>query len=625
MFDKHLNNYALIIGVQEYRAFDPGGGSDVAGALNDARAMVHECLAMGFSSERIRVLTSPVLSASDVAAVGAGAGIAFAEATRANIEEGLRWLYRSLSCEEPAAGLASFSGHGLMSPGLALAPADFDGSQESLVLVADVRRGFGDGKAARALTVLLDCCHAQGNAEGTKSIAARLAALAKGLPGGAIPERVLAACETGQVSVASRFGGQMQGAFTWAATSVLGQWKTKVEERVARVDVSYGELRERIGALLGALSFEQAPVLAGPVGVAKLPFLYPGRRGALGETTEDPNAERPDRQLEPSKVTISAVYTDGQENGSFGEIYATGSNQITLRGKAARTNTEYWYLQCEPLETNMPMPIPIESLSTSLTRVNKLKFTSVDLTSSGSYKPKFVAPLLCSQTSSWTKPSGLVRDGKKRLFFEGKDPNNDKNTIYLQFILDAYDIITKICWYQKGSGAISLTGEYTKLSGEPTIDDDWYVSNDPSLGYQFAAHSEQDSGYYLGLRDDPPVTGTRVVLKKDKKTSWLWQFIGDKRWYVRLEENPDLYLQGSKNEKTQLELSRWTGDGSIKWVREPAPSMYSPIYYDPTYNSSRQSDRMVIDNKGAEVKDGNPIQTYESTYHDNQMWVLSKI
>src|SRR5262245_48888351 len=119
-----LNDYALIIGVESYRAYDPSGDNDVPGALNDARSMVHQCLSMGFSPERIRVLTSPVLSA---AAVGPQAeGIQFGEATRDNLAAGLTWLYGAIATPEPCAGLTTFSGHGLMSNGLVLCPSDFD-------------------------------------------------------------------------------------------------------------------------------------------------------------------------------------------------------------------------------------------------------------------------------------------------------------------------------------------------------------------------------------------------------------------------------------------------------------------------------------------------------------------
>ena len=65
------NDYALIIGVEEYRAYDlsmdlPAGTSDVAGALDDARTFFRQCIAMGLAPERIRVLTSPRLTPEEM-------------------------------------------------------------------------------------------------------------------------------------------------------------------------------------------------------------------------------------------------------------------------------------------------------------------------------------------------------------------------------------------------------------------------------------------------------------------------------------------------------------------------------------------------------------------------------
>ena len=109
------NDYALILGIHAYRTYDPSGRSDVAGALNDARAWVRQCLSMGFSPERIRVLTTPVLAASELGPLGES--IHRGEATHDGIVDGITWLITELGGEALAAGVMTFSGHGEASGG----------------------------------------------------------------------------------------------------------------------------------------------------------------------------------------------------------------------------------------------------------------------------------------------------------------------------------------------------------------------------------------------------------------------------------------------------------------------------------------------------------------------------
>ncbi|MEZ4309830.1 MAG: caspase family protein [Polyangiaceae bacterium] len=427
-----LNNYALIVGVEDYRAFDPSGKSNVPGALNDARSLIRECLAMGFAPERIRVLTSPAL------AEGTGspeaAGILFGEATRDGIEAGLQWLYTELSRPEPASGLATFSGHGLLVEALGLCPGDFDGSEASILYVSDVRAAFGTDKATDSLTVLLDCCNAQGNARTQEGVAARLSAFGEGKGLGAIPERLLAGSQADQSSVASRFSGVMQGAFTWAATAAMGQWKTTVERNVARLDVSYGELLQRVRGLLGALSFEQTPVLAGPLGVAAMPVL--GCRMEAGETAEDPNAERPPRQLTPDDYWIESIFADGSTS-EWGWALCTDNRSFSIDGVATDPATEYWY---------------IDSIQVAgLDSITRLKFSPRGLQPNKNYSsPDFLATTytVYDQNAEWRSTTELVQaaSGGTSHMFSG---TSSLGTVYLQFLLDSEKRLTNIYWYAR--------------------------------------------------------------------------------------------------------------------------------------------------------------------------------
>lgn len=344
-------NFALIIGVHDYRTYDPTGASDVPGALRDARALTRECLAMGFSPERIRVLTSPRLPPGELGPVATG------EATRAGIEEGLLWLAGALGEGAPTSGLLTFSGHGAQGDdGMPLlCPSDTTASLAEVIDVGALREMASPEVRAR-LTALLDCCHAQAGASAAESLEARLRATKQGASAPEAPRaRVIAACRRDQVSVSARFVGEVMGAFTWAVTSTMGQWSAIVEGGVARLDASYGDLVTRARALLSALSFEQEPILSGPAGVAALPFLDPRTEAQREETSREPTATRGGRQLDGGQrqgyYNKYQIELDTEAGGLvvLCQIYATassmGENPPAIGGVVMEPDTEYWIVE----------------------------------------------------------------------------------------------------------------------------------------------------------------------------------------------------------------------------------------------------------------------------------------
>ncbi len=335
-------DYALLIGVHDYRTYDPTGRSNVAGALNDAQAWLCQCRNMGFSPERIRVLTTPRLSPEDVGPMGDS--VVFGEATHDEIVKGIGWLMDELSQEGAASALMTFSGHGELLDGhLLLCPSDVTSSLEGVIDIAMLRQVLDKKKASEDLTILIDGCHSQVGLSRKQSVREQLRAKAAGLSlpeGAGVAQRVISACKKDQVSVSSRFGGERMGAFTWAMTSTMGQWRSAREDGVHQLTVSYGELISRTRALLSALSFEQEPVLSGPSGVASLPFLHPGNASRRCETSPMPNARMPHRQL------------DAGENGY--RVYTFSWNELTLATVLVPAldspdgtwvqGTEYWFV-----------------------------------------------------------------------------------------------------------------------------------------------------------------------------------------------------------------------------------------------------------------------------------------
>jgi hypothetical protein len=319
-----FNDYALIIGVEDYSAYDrsmdlPAGTSTAVGAVNDAKALYRTCLSMGFSPERIRVLTSPRLAAKDLGPEAIDAMLG--DATYDTIVAAVAELCAQLSHGTPVSGLLAFSGHGFTSNGVALCPADLTGSMDQVIHVAQIRTALGPDKVGDNLTMLLDCCRAQIGIPSEESLQTRLRTKTAMMKRIDVPERVIASCQDGQVAEASTFGGVKLGAFTWAVTSALGQWKTTVEKDVARLDVSYGELTSRTKQLLSALSFDQDPQLSGPANVDALPFLHPGSTVHWGETSREPDALRDTRQIDAGQYSIK--YWTGSYDRSGNKIWKT--------------------------------------------------------------------------------------------------------------------------------------------------------------------------------------------------------------------------------------------------------------------------------------------------------------
>lgn len=274
------NNYALIIGIEDYGAYDydagnPEGTSDLCWAVNDAVAYVHQCLALGMLPERICVLTSPTLGST---ALGPNTdAVCRGPANRAGMLDGLAWLSDALSDEEPASGLLIFSGHGEWVHGVELCPSDTMGGLDEVICLEHVRREL-DSRSLDDLHVLFDAYHVHIGCTRAQCLRDRLAQHASACDGVSMAdshEHILASCQREQSAVAAQRDGKVMSAFTWAMTSVLSTCHVVEEGGVLRLDESYAELARRASSLLNASSFQQIPVLAGSAETATLPFLQP--------------------------------------------------------------------------------------------------------------------------------------------------------------------------------------------------------------------------------------------------------------------------------------------------------------------------------------------------------------
>jgi hypothetical protein len=273
------NARALLIGVDDYRTYDPEGWYDLRGSVNDVQVWLDVCRSLGIEPQHTRVLVSP----ANGAALPHLDGVRVEEATRENILKGVAWLAQAVGHGEGRTGLLTFSGHGdVADHDLALCPSDVapsrDGAPSQLIDFATLKQILGD---AEDLTIVLDCCFA-GTPEHHRSVLSLArgpvpSSIARSLSGERSPlgGRLLTASKVEQLAHQAVFGGRYHGAFTWALTSALLQWRRIPHGHTVRLGVSYATLRDTAEKLLAALSHEQQPALVS-ADAASLSFMQSG-------------------------------------------------------------------------------------------------------------------------------------------------------------------------------------------------------------------------------------------------------------------------------------------------------------------------------------------------------------
>jgi hypothetical protein len=338
--------YALLIGVNDYSAYDKSqdqkkGKSDLPGSVNDVQAWWSLCKELGFRPENIRVLTSPAIHCSCLA--GATAHTT-GEATEKGIREGVEWLTKKLGQDKVAVGLLTYSGHGdyVASTGLVLCPTDVTGDDlEHSIPYADLQRTIAAHNAGENLTVVLDSCHAGGASTPQRralALTGRPVPRALARSAGEIASRVFMASSRGGSAYQAEFAGQFHGAFTWALTSTLEQWKAVEQGSSLRLTVSHGEALRRAQGLLSTLSFDQTPILQGVPNVAELAVLQSGLTPQ--PTSPEPTMMPIPMQIDPGEKDYR-IYTINWNGATIGSIlvpHVTNSLGTLLSG------TEYWYM-----------------------------------------------------------------------------------------------------------------------------------------------------------------------------------------------------------------------------------------------------------------------------------------
>jgi hypothetical protein len=447
--------YALLIGVNDYSAYDasvgnPEGKSDLLGSLNDVLAFFRTCRDLDIPAANIRVLTSPRLDASRLPGVPAEN---IGEATEQAILKGSAWLADALAAGG-GGGLFTFSGHGDRRGGeLLLCPADTAGPEMQRAVPFEALRSiFAQRGALDGLTCVIDACFAGAALDASAPRQRRVLSLrerATDQAGGGVAStiaagdgsRVLAAAMPGQPAFQARFSGEHRGAFSWAVGAALDQWSRVRDADGTRVNLTYGELRARAEGLLRTLSFDQAPVLAGPENVGELAFLQRG--SAPKRTSPQPDAPRLAMQVDPI-FNNWGKYVGTINSNTIWEIdVIAGGNVGTYSA-----NTEYWDVNQDQLGN-------LGSYS--------LSFTLTDGGTTAPSPPTFTHQQNFTEAVNltWTAMTGDPGSG-------GSLYVNGSGSIYLRINTDGGSPpkITKVTWYQviatgTSPANVSPTGTFT--------------------------------------------------------------------------------------------------------------------------------------------------------------------
>jgi hypothetical protein len=377
-----LSGYALLIGIESYRSFDPEGRFDLPAGRNDVLAFYRVARKLGFSADRIRVLTTPLLEPSQLLEMEKlldptakeddlaqrVSGVERREATRQEFLDGERWLADKLTAKQVQGahplGLMTYSGHGSrLGSELDLCPSDVGPNLENAIDFSELR-SILRGEPAEHLTTVLDCCFAEKDfdRQGDPFKLAYLPVSRSGAVSPASPAedallaaRVFSATRQDQNGYQSKFGGRWHGAFTWAFTVALDQWKIVEEEHFKRSTVSHGELLRRTRLLLDALDFPQEPTLADEEWLAKLP-LFHHASNVSGETATSPDRGRHDVQLDPSCL-VSCYYSISAGGAEIAAVLLEYGNGDC--GEAPGQIYERWHIEGNQFKTTTSTPIAI--------------------------------------------------------------------------------------------------------------------------------------------------------------------------------------------------------------------------------------------------------------------------
>lgn len=327
--------YAVLIGVENYRDYDPSGRRDLRGVTQDVHAWWRLCREhLGIPGDQIRVL----LRSAETGAGEPPSGST--DATRADIVHALTWLGEALATPDTGA-LLVYCGRGLgvraaeglgASVSLGLCPADLRPDLEAALTFAEIR----DHLLARApgthlanLTTVVDACwssEGHAHARGLDRIVVR----GDAVPPHEICARLLLATAIGGQAQEVHIAGNWRGAFSFALQTLMSRWCAETDPAggARYLNATYADLMARTAALVDVVGLAQVPRLLGSTpNLGLLPALRPGASILNAQTVDKPNQGETLKELTGNAngfTTYSFKVLVGGEWLPFGRVVAIG-------------------------------------------------------------------------------------------------------------------------------------------------------------------------------------------------------------------------------------------------------------------------------------------------------------
>ncbi|HNH50017.1 MAG TPA: caspase family protein, partial [Myxococcota bacterium] len=297
--------FALLVGVNEYRAFDQAtktamGMYDLRAPRNDVIAWFKFLRRMDVPAANIRVLTTPALTPEEL---DTDDEVICGEATTANMQDAAKWYIDVSDRHGPRGyGFVFLAGHGDFSStmGYALFLADYKGTPVGNILkdtateagVAQLMWLLGLYGRRSPTTVVADVCR-----RSSVVIPATTANPPIDVDSVSTSDlvQVIEATGPGMASYERCFEGTWRGQFTWAAMSILRNWPTRrLSDRTPYVAIPAALLQQKIQTLLSVFNNptqSQTPTLyqtmEAPKGSIPGPFMLPGVPARVYEFASD--------------------------------------------------------------------------------------------------------------------------------------------------------------------------------------------------------------------------------------------------------------------------------------------------------------------------------------------------
>ncbi|MEL6349465.1 MAG: hypothetical protein AAFV53_40555 [Myxococcota bacterium] len=272
------------------------------------------------------------------------------------------------SSDAPGQGLFTYSGHGSrQGNGLLLCPADLQSDFENAVGFQTLSQILDQHAPESSVTAFLDTCHSARILGGLR----RLQRLGKrslvhagvdidGFPLKRFRDQdvVLAACRAMEMSYEYPMQARFNGAFTWAASTLLSRQGMGVSaESGARFfRISYGDFIQQSQELLAMLDFEQRPVYEGPESM-KTMLMFSTDAADATDGANDEQAHGSDRELSPEDLegplgVAAYQILNLHTQQPIGYVIVVGDSPYNFNGYTLQPEHEYWWWETQPFPTD---------------------------------------------------------------------------------------------------------------------------------------------------------------------------------------------------------------------------------------------------------------------------------